>query len=72
MYAIRSYYVDKNVTVNLAVIHNYLAGKTLDGCLHTLAFYASNLSSSHTKNNIERFQHMLRETEAREIRNNFV
>jgi integrase len=62
-----SWVLDKNVTVSLVVIHNYLSGKTLEGCLHTLAFYASRLSSSHTKNNIERFQHMLRETEAREI-----
>lgn len=56
--------LDKNVSVNLSVIHDFLSGETLDGCLRTLAFYASNSSSSHTKNIIERFQHMLRTTKS--------
>lgn len=59
--------LDKNITVKLNCIHQYLVGQTLDGCLQTLAFYASNLSSSHTKNIIERLQHMLRVTNATEI-----
>lgn len=56
--------LDKNVKVNLAEIHKHLAGQVLNGCLQALAFYASNLSSSHTKNIVERLQHMLRETGA--------
>lgn len=62
-----SWTLDRNITVNLADIHHYLSDGALDGCLRTLAFYASNRSSSHTKNILERFQHMLRETYAREI-----
>ncbi|MCS1061811.1 hypothetical protein NXZ01_24090 [Escherichia coli] len=62
-----SWTLDRNITINLADIHHYLSDGTLDGCLRTLAFYASNRSSSHTKNILERFQHMLRETDAREI-----
>ncbi|WP_254361214.1 site-specific integrase [Photorhabdus heterorhabditis] len=59
--------LDKNTSTNLAVIHEKLSGEILKGCLKTLGFYASNLSASHTKNVIERFQHMLRETGADEI-----
>lgn len=62
-----SWVLDKNTAVTLADIHHYLSGEKLDGCLRTLAFYASNLSASHTLNIIMRFQHMLRETDAREI-----
>ncbi|KPD21240.1 site-specific integrase [Idiomarina abyssalis] len=59
--------LDKNITVQLRELHRYLSPDTLAGCLHVLAFYASNLSSSHTKNVIERLQHMLRFTEAETI-----
>lgn len=59
--------LDKNISINLEVLHQYLSGSTLDGCLKTLSFYASNLSSSHTKNCIERFQHMLVNTKQCEI-----
>ncbi|EHR41221.1 site-specific integrase [Alishewanella jeotgali] len=59
--------LDKNVSTNLSVIHSFLSGKVLKGCLSTLSFYASNLSSHHTRNVVERFQHFLRETEANEI-----
>ena len=62
-----SWTLDRNITINLADIHYYLPDGSLDGCLRTLAFYASNRSSSHTKNIFERFQHMLRKTGAREI-----
>ena len=62
-----SWVLDKNTAVTLVDIHHYLSGEKLDGCLRTLAFYASNLSASHTLNIIMRFQHMLRETDAREI-----
>lgn len=62
-----SWILDKNTPVTLAYIHHYLLGEVLDGCLRTLAFYASNLSASHTLNIIMRFQHMLRETEAKAI-----
>ncbi len=62
-----SWVLDKNTTVTLADIHHYLSGEVLDGCLCTLAFYASSLSASHTLNIIMRFQHMLRETEAEAI-----
>lgn len=59
--------LDKNTSTNLSVIHNSLSGEVLNGCLSALSFYASNLSSSHTKNVVERFQHFLRETGANEI-----
>lgn len=44
-----SWTLDRNITINLADIHYYLPDGSLDGCLRTLAFYASNRSSSHTK-----------------------
>ncbi|QQA60068.1 hypothetical protein JC965_17920 [Aeromonas caviae] len=59
--------LDKNVTFNITTIPNYLSGRTLDSCLRTLAFYASNLSAGYTMSLLMRFQHMLRETDAREI-----
>ncbi|MGN5052298.1 site-specific integrase [Aeromonas veronii] len=62
-----SWRLDRNITINLTDIHHYLSDEKLDGCLRTLAFYASNRSSSHTKNILERVQHMLRETDAREF-----
>lgn len=62
-----SWVLDKNTHVTLTDIHHCLSGEKLDGCLRTLAFYASNLSAAHTLNIIMRFQHMLRETDAREI-----
>ncbi|HBC7456302.1 TPA: recombinase [Proteus mirabilis] len=62
-----SWVLDKNTTVTLADIHQHLSGEVLDGCLRTLAFYASSLSASHTMNITMRFQHMLRETEAEAI-----
>lgn len=62
-----SWVLDKNTSVTLADIHQYLSGEVLDGCLRTLAFYASSLSASHTLNIIMRFQHMLRETKAEAI-----
>ena len=36
-----SWTLDRNITINLADIHHYLSDGTLDGCLRTLAFYAS-------------------------------
>lgn len=62
-----TWFLDKNTSVNLSWFHKCLNGPTLEGCLKTLAFYASNLSASHTLNNAARFQHMLRETDANEI-----
>jgi len=59
--------LDKNTSTNLSMLHKSLSGEVLEGCLRTLKFYASNLSASHTKNIVERFQHMLRETGANEI-----
>lgn len=59
--------LDKNVSVNLKVIHESLSGLVIDGCLKTLSFYASKKSSSHTKNIAERFQHMLKATNGRDI-----
>ena len=59
--------LDKNTTVNLSWIHKYLQGPTLEGCLQTLSYYASNLSGKHTSNVAMLFQHMLRETGAKEI-----
>lgn len=56
--------LDKNTSPNLSVLHEQLSGEILNGCLKTLSFYASNLSASHTKNIIERFQHMLKTTNA--------
>lgn len=59
--------LDKNISINLSVLHNFLSEHSLFGCLQTLKFYATTLSSSHTKNVIERLQHMLRETKVNEI-----
>lgn len=59
--------LDKNTKINLTGIHKFLQGPTLEGCLQTLSYYASNFSARHTLNNAARFQHMLRETEANEI-----
>lgn len=59
--------LDKNVTINVKQVAVLLAEPTKSGFLNTLAFYASELSSSHTKNVLERFQHMLRSTGASEI-----
>ncbi|MBZ6063533.1 recombinase [Escherichia coli] len=62
-----SWILDKNTHATLVDIHHYLSGEGLNGCLRTLAFYASTQSAPHTLNIIMRFQHMLRETHAREI-----
>ncbi len=59
--------LDKNTKINLTGIHKFLKGPTLEGCLHTLSYYASNLSGKHTSNVAMLFQHMLRETETNEI-----
>lgn len=59
--------LDKNISINLSVLHNFLSERSLFGCLQTLRFYATTLSSSHTKNVVERFQHMLRETKTNEV-----
>ncbi len=59
--------LDKNTTVNLDRVHQFLSGDLLEGYLRALAFYASNLSAHHTKNCAERFQHMLCAAGATEI-----
>src|SRR5690606_12516229 len=59
--------LDKNVTINVKQVAVLLAEPTKSGFLNTLAFYASELSSSHTKNVLERFQHMLRSTGTSEM-----
>ncbi|HGV3466413.1 TPA: site-specific integrase [Klebsiella michiganensis] len=59
--------LDKNVTVSVDFIQDYLSDSTLDGCIRTLAFYASNLSPSYTLSTVRLFMHMLRKTDAREI-----
>lgn len=58
----REWVLDKNSSVSLAYIHEHLDQKTLNGFLNALAFYASNLSASHTYNIAVRFTHMLRNT----------
>lgn len=63
----KQWQLDKNVKVNLFIIHRSLSGSLLNGCLKTLEFYAKNLSSSHTKNIIERFQHFLLATKTDEL-----
>jgi len=59
--------LDKNVKLTLATVHQHLSGDILDGCLRALAYYAKNLSSSHSQNVAARFQHMLRTTGSSEI-----
>ncbi|MGP9669229.1 MULTISPECIES: site-specific integrase [unclassified Psychrobacter] len=43
-------------------MHEHLDKKALNGFIHALAFYASNLSAGHTCNIAVRFTHMLRNT----------
>ncbi|MCU7872975.1 MAG: recombinase [Candidatus Thiodiazotropha sp. (ex Lucinoma borealis)] len=59
--------LDKNVTIRVSQVSNFLSAPTNRGFRQTLAFYASELSGHHTKNNLERLQHMLRSTGADEI-----
>lgn len=63
----RTWRLEKDTTVSLGVVHKHLSGEVLDGCLKTLAYYASNLSAGHTSNNADRLQHMLSETGASAI-----
>lgn len=59
--------LDKNTAINLKWIHKHLKGPTLEGCLKTLAFYASNFSSTHTRMSADKLTHMLKATGANEI-----
>ncbi|MDL5810173.1 hypothetical protein QS110_24640, partial [Escherichia coli] len=45
-----SWILDKNTHATLVDIHHYLSGEGLNGCLRTLAFYASTQSAPHTLN----------------------
>lgn len=63
----KTWYLDKNTSINLSWIHHYLVEENLEGCLKTLAFYASNSSASHTLNTAARFQHLLRTMNVYEI-----
>lgn len=58
----REWILDKNSSVNLDLIHEHLDEQNLNSFIHVLAFYASNLSASHTYNITARFNHMLRIT----------
>ena len=40
--------LDKNSTINLSFFHKNLDKHTLNSFVHVLAYYASNLSASHT------------------------
>lgn len=59
--------LDKNVKINVGQVAELLSGDVEEGLRRTLAYYASEYSSSHTKNCAERVQHMLRNTEEDEI-----
>ena len=54
--------LDKNSTINLSFFHKNLDKHTLNSFVHVLAYYASNLSASHTYNIAARFNHMIRST----------
>ena len=58
----REWILDKNSSVNLDLIYEHLDEQSLNSFIHVLAFYASNLSASHTYNIAVRFNHMLRIT----------
>lgn len=59
--------LDKNVALNVCQVANLLSEPTRRGFRQVLAFYASTLSGHHTKNSLERLQHMLRSTGVDEI-----
>lgn len=59
--------LDKNVTIYVGQVASLLSEPARNGFLRTLDFYARELSGHHTKNNIERLQHMLRSTGESEI-----
>lgn len=54
--------LDKNSTVNLSFFHENLDKNILNSFVHVLAYYASNLSASHTYNIAVRFNHMIKNT----------
>jgi integrase len=59
--------LDKNVKINVGQVANLMSELPRTGFLHTLAYYASELSAHHCKNTVERLYHMLRSCEACEI-----
>jgi integrase len=59
--------LDKDTVINLKILKKHLKNSLIDGFLKTLAFYAENLSSSHTETINNRFQHMLIDTGGSEI-----
>ena len=58
----REWVLDKNITINLDFFHENLDVETLNSFVHVLAYYASNLSASHTHNVAVRFNHMIKST----------
>lgn len=59
--------LDKNNRVYVLGVREYLDGEMWDGFTSTLAQYARTMSASHTRNILDRFRVMLRETGAAEI-----
>ncbi len=59
--------LDKNIKIPVIDIYDLLDEPTLTGYIKTLAFYASTLSSAHTKNIHSYMVHMLQRLDSREI-----
>lgn len=59
--------LDKNITVNVGKVRDLLDTGVEGGFIATLAHYARNLSSSHTKTISERLHCMMRDTSASKI-----
>jgi len=56
--------LDKNTSVYLRKIRDYISGDTLHGFLKTLSFYAANLSPAHTAELADRLLHFFKTTGA--------
>ncbi len=59
--------LDKNNNISVGMIHDLLDPETLSGFLHTLSFYARNLSAAYTRHIFRCFLDMIRATKATRI-----
>lgn len=59
--------LDKNNNISVGMIHDLLDPETLSGFLHTLSFYARNLSAGYTRHIFLCFLDMIRATKATRI-----
>ncbi|HFI3607628.1 TPA: site-specific integrase [Escherichia coli] len=59
--------LDKNNNISVGMIHDLLDPETLSGFLHTLSFYARNLSAAYTRHIFLCFLDMIRATKATRI-----